>query len=212
MSDHERLREWAAAYVLDALEVSERREFESHLDTCGVCRSEVASMAPLPALLARVDADAVEVAPASIADRATAQVRSDWLSLSRSRRRWQLATVAAAVAAVIVLAWPAASPNPSGTLLVAEPGIVSAVDVVLEARGWGTEVGISLEGVPARDRYVAWAVDAGGQREVVATWGPTGTGSMRVTGASSFPTDALAEIQIVGDGEEDVLVVARSSA
>ncbi len=212
MSDHEQLREWAAAYVLDALEASERREFESHLDTCDVCRSEVASMAPLPGLLARVDVDGLGAAPSSIADRAAAQVRSDWLSLTRSRKRWQVASVAAAVAAVIAMAWPAAPSTPDGNRLSIRSGAVDTAEVVLDARGWGTEVAISLEGMPERDRYVAWAVDAGGRREVVATWGPTGSGSMRVTGASSFPTAELAEIQIVGDAVDDLLVVARSSS
>jgi hypothetical protein len=118
----------------------------------------------------------------------------------------------ASLTAVVSLLWPTGDAGPDGTALRADPVSVATAEVVLDSRGWGTEVLISLQGVPERSQYVAWAVAGDGQREVVATWGPTGSGSMRVTGASSLRTEDVVEIQIVGDGDDDVLASARSSA
>lgn len=42
---------WDAAYVLGALSSTERREFEAHLQTCDRCRSAVAELSGMPALL-----------------------------------------------------------------------------------------------------------------------------------------------------------------
>ncbi len=208
MNDHERLREWAAAYVLDALEADERREFERHLDGCPTCRSEVASLAPLPGLMARVEPGTLEAAPMSIADRAAERVGSEWSVLVASRRRWRAAAAVAAIAAVAALAWP--SGGAERIPLDVDLGEVANGQILVEGRGWGTEVEIRLQEVPVRSEYVAFAVDGEGRRQIVATWGPTSSGSMTVTGASSFPLDTVTEIQIIGDN--DILATARPSA
>ena len=49
--DHDRLRESAGLYVLDALEVTERSEFERHLRTCADCTAEVRSLTSIAAAL-----------------------------------------------------------------------------------------------------------------------------------------------------------------
>ena len=49
--DHEIHRTSAAAYVLGALDPSERGRFEAHLQVCETCRAEVTRFAPLPGLL-----------------------------------------------------------------------------------------------------------------------------------------------------------------
>jgi anti-sigma factor RsiW len=46
MSDHERWNDTAAAYVLGAMAVAEREEFEAHLSTCEICREEVDELRP----------------------------------------------------------------------------------------------------------------------------------------------------------------------
>lgn len=46
---------WDASYVLGALSSSERREYETHLAECVRCRSAVADLSGVPALLALVD-------------------------------------------------------------------------------------------------------------------------------------------------------------
>lgn len=49
-----------AAYVLGALEPSERRAYEDHLRRCAACARSVQELAGLPALLSRVDASVLE--------------------------------------------------------------------------------------------------------------------------------------------------------
>ncbi|GAA2028324.1 zf-HC2 domain-containing protein [Agromyces tropicus] len=58
--DHERYVDWDAAYVLGALTPVDRRAYEAHLDGCERCRAAVAELAPMPGLLARLDAEAAE--------------------------------------------------------------------------------------------------------------------------------------------------------
>ena len=48
---------WDASYVLGALSSTERREYESHLNGCERCRSAVADLSGMPALLALLDPD-----------------------------------------------------------------------------------------------------------------------------------------------------------
>lgn len=50
------LHHLVAAYALDALDASERDEFERHLASCGDCRAELASFAPVAARLAEASA------------------------------------------------------------------------------------------------------------------------------------------------------------
>lgn len=211
MTDHERFREWAAAYVLDALEANERREFELHLAECGQCRADVSSMAPLPGMLGRMDASELEPAPPAIADRAVAAVRSEWRSISASRNRWRIAAGLAAVLAVVV--WlaapdPAPPPEPPDAVLLIIDQSVGGGEIAIDRRGWGTYVEIQLSDVPVRDEYIAWAVTADGRRQTVATWGPTASGGVRVSGASSFFPEDLAEIVITSAAFDDRLVTA----
>jgi hypothetical protein len=52
--DCERWRFESGVYVLGALSPAERRAFEEHLRRCQPCRDDLASVAGLPGLLARV--------------------------------------------------------------------------------------------------------------------------------------------------------------
>lgn len=54
MSTHDDYADWDAAYVLGALAVAERREYEEHLAGCPACRAAVAELAGLPGLLAQL--------------------------------------------------------------------------------------------------------------------------------------------------------------
>ena len=69
MNDHDRLGEWSAAYVLGALDSEDRRLFERHLDSCDLCAADVASFAPIPGLLSKVDVGERErIASGSLTD------------------------------------------------------------------------------------------------------------------------------------------------
>ena len=57
--DGDRYLTWDAAYVLGSLSSNERREYEAHLETCERCRTAVAELSGIPALLAKLDLEDV---------------------------------------------------------------------------------------------------------------------------------------------------------
>ena len=71
MSDADQYAEWDAAYVLGALSVGERAEYEAHLVGCARCRTAVSELAGLPGLLGQLspgEAIAVESSSGAVVD------------------------------------------------------------------------------------------------------------------------------------------------
>ena len=96
-------------YVLGAIDPGERGLVDAHLVTCRDCRDELAGLAGLPALLARVNPDEISriraddtVRPAS-SDDPPEELLGTVLGLAEARRRrnrWRYLSAAAAVAAI----------------------------------------------------------------------------------------------------------------
>ena len=119
MSDHERWNDTAAAYVLGAMAVAEREEFEAHLSTCEICREEVDELQPAAEALPM--ASPLMVPPPELKDRIMAEVEreaellgaagagADRPERTERRRRgswlsgWRLAPVAVALVIAGVL-------------------------------------------------------------------------------------------------------------
>lgn len=122
--DHERYAQWDAAYVLGALDSSERREYEAHLEVCERCRAAFAELAPMPGLLGRLTVEQTASIDADAAvDPEAVDARPDALAVAaapprdlvahvvardrRRRRRRRLVGLAAALAVVaLVVAIP----------------------------------------------------------------------------------------------------------
>jgi anti-sigma factor RsiW len=120
MNDHARWNDTAAAYVLGAMAVAEREEFEAHLGTCEICREEVDELQPAAEALPM--ASPLMVPPPELKDRIMAEVEreaellgaagagADRPERTERRRRgswlsgWRLAPVAATVLAAGLLA------------------------------------------------------------------------------------------------------------
>ena len=106
MSTNDDYIDWDAAYVLGALPVAERREYEAHLAGCAACRAAVAELAGMPGLLAQLppgevlamdlDGGSDLQPPASLMP-----VLPPALGAESPRRRW-LAPLAAAAAALLI--------------------------------------------------------------------------------------------------------------
>lgn len=101
----------SGAYAVDALDESERSEFERHLLECSTCRAEVDDLRETAVILA--DATAVEP-PAGLRERLLVDIRSvrplppivtPIARPTRNRRRWIAAVAAAAVIAVGAVSW-----------------------------------------------------------------------------------------------------------
>jgi anti-sigma-K factor RskA len=112
-NDHARWEDFAGAYVLGAMAVAEREEFEAHMTTCAICREEVEELQPAADALPM--ASPLMVPPPQLKDRIMAEVGreaellgaagagADRPERTERRRRgswlsgWRLAPVAAAV-------------------------------------------------------------------------------------------------------------------
>jgi anti-sigma-K factor RskA len=119
-NDHARWEDFAGAYVLGAMDPSEREAYEAHLVTCSQCREEVDEL--LPAAEALPMASPPMLAPPALKARIMAEVEREAALLAqtgpeadrperpRERRRfswlsgWRLAPVAAALLIAGVLA------------------------------------------------------------------------------------------------------------
>lgn len=171
----EQIHDLAAAYALDALDDSERREFEEHLDGCPQCSDEVDQLRDTAVALAY----AVEgpAPPAELRERLIRQVREEGPSnvVPLRRRRWPLAAVAvvavAASAAAIVLGLWASSLSSSlddkraALAIVADPSarrVALGTDSVVSVLPSGKAALVSrIEHAPPGKTYELWVIDGG---------------------------------------------------
>lgn len=112
---------WDASYVLGALSSTERREYESHLNGCERCRSSVADLSGVPALLALLDDELKQDLKQGPAVPDVPPLRPEVLGellakvgWRRRRARWAAAT-AMAVAAVVLAV---------GVFVATRPGVL----------------------------------------------------------------------------------------
>ena len=107
--EQELIHELVAAYALDALDDSERREFEEHLAGCEQCSEELAGLKDAAAALAYVPEGPAP--PAALRDRVLEQVHAERApKVVLLRRRVALPAVAgfgvvAAAAAIVLAVW-----------------------------------------------------------------------------------------------------------
>jgi Putative zinc-finger len=114
--DHSEARVSLGVYVLGAIDPAERALVEAHLATCRECRDELAGLAGLPALLARVSTEeAIALAatddgpfPAALGEEPEPphELLATVLDLTaarRRRRRWRDASLGVAAALIIAV-------------------------------------------------------------------------------------------------------------
>jgi anti-sigma-K factor RskA len=211
MTEHRVLREQLGAYALGALEPRERAEVDGHLRECTACREEVARLAAVPGLLARLSPDdGTEAAPAptDLGERALAALSARRGARRRRARRWGAGLAAAAAVVVVAVGVVVAGDgeDPGGVPLRIVPVAADARSVEgtawAEGRDWGTAVGVDLRRLPDRPAYELTGVARDGHREVAATWAATEEGSARVQGSCAIrPADMAGYEVTAADGE-----------
>jgi putative zinc finger protein len=231
LMDGDRYVTWDAAYVLGSLTSSERREYEAHLETCERCRSGVAEISGVPALLAMLDLEDVraldEETPAppplrpEVLDSILDKVR--W---RRRRSRWLMSAAVGVAAALLAVGLVIAirpgivgleNSSPQQTAQAMEMAKVSETpinaSITLTGFGWGTRIDMACSygewgqsgTIPPQDLGMV-VVGRDGSRTQVATW-------LGVSGATALPSattpmqkDNIAAVQLVSSENGKVLL------
>lgn len=210
--DHDNYREWAAAYVLGALDSAERSEYERHLRTCSLCQADVSEFSALPGLLAQLDPETdLDHDPATdrVTELAIARANHDYAQLEKQNRRWRFnAVVAAAAAILLVVTFAVVNLGGSKTdgveLALADTSVTGTVTI--EGHRWGTSIDLDLEGLPERDSYHLWAVGTDGSVLSAGTWTSTQSGIAVVSGAAAIPVGDIDFISITSADPNDLVL------
>jgi anti-sigma-K factor RskA len=196
-------------YVLDALDPEEMDEMRRHLAGCPRCAAEASSLAGLPALLDRAEADAVAPLPSPELEEAVLDrfVRERAGSAPRRRRlSWRrLAIPAIAVAALALgIAVAAFTGGPDDAYASAELwGSGAAATAKVAAVDAGTHVELHAERLPVGGgkAYELWCIRTDGR------W--INGGSFHATGDGRAAGEFTAAVR---PGEYHLMVVTRRSS
>ncbi len=202
MSDDLRLS--LGAYLLGALSPVDRADVQAHLTACRTCRDELATLAGLPGLLARLD-------PATLATDADLDPHPDPGLLDRTlveltrQQRGQVARrrLSAVAASVILLAAGAAGGvvltqlhDPGRVVSSNDPGTGATASFSLHAKAWGTEIGVRLRHVPAGTHCRLLTTDRNGRRQTIGAWQADYEGTAHISAATDLPPGQLALLEV----------------
>jgi hypothetical protein len=209
-------------YVLGAIDPAERGLVDAHLLTCRDCRDELAGMAGLPALLARVNPDEISRIRADDAVRPMAsddpseELLGTVLGLADARRRrnrWRYLSVAAAVVVIAGGLFAGLSSATSTTVtktLVAQdgnapwdtvqgtnPATGATATVAYSEQLWGHAFQVKVDDIPIGTTCEMWVVHPDGSRTEVAAWTTAGDeGKVWYGGSMSSTVGSVSTFQI----------------
>lgn len=218
---HADLREWDAAYVLGALPLPERLQYERHLADCPRCREAVAELAGIPGLLARVDdADADRLLvddrsadggmvgpPVDLVARITAT--ESRRRTHRLRRRLAVGVVAAVLVAgavIVPVLLNRESPPTVATSLAQTAENPLTAEVSLFAEDHGTRItvvcsyastgGWAQPQPPGAWTYGLYVLDDAGTPTLVSSWTARRGDTVAVSGATALDVAAIRTVQV----------------
>ena len=200
-------------YVLGAIDPAERTLVDAHLVTCRDCRDELAGLAGLPALLARVNPDEIsricadDTVRTVTDDRPPGELIGTVLDLAEARRRrtrWRFLAAAAAVVAIAGGLFGGLS-NMGTTRTVAVPLSVgtahwetvhttssvtgATASISYSQQLWGNAFEVLVDRIPIGTTCQLWVVHPDGTRTQVAAW-TTARDEGKVWYAGSMPSTA----------------------
>jgi len=215
-------------YVLGAIDPAERALVDAHLVTCRDCRDELAGLAGLPALLARVNPDEISRIRADDTVRAGAYAGADdrppgeligtVLDLAEARRRrtrWRFLATAAAVVAIAGGLFGGLSSigttrtvpipvSPAGTnweTVEATSSVTGAsASVAYSHELWGDAFEVLVDHIPVGTTCQLWVVHPNGTRTQVASWTTAkDEGNVWYSGSMAATAQPISKFQITAD-------------
>jgi len=217
-------------YVLGAIDPAERSLVDAHLVTCRDCRDELAGLAGLPALLARVNPDEISRICADDAVRTVAEDRPpgeligtvlDLAAARRRRTRWRFAATAAAVVAIAGGLFGGLSsmtttrtvPIPAAgtrweTVEATNSATGASASVAYSHEMWGDAFEVLVDHIPIGTTCQLWVVHPDGTRTQVAEWTTASDeGNVWYSGSMASTAKPISRFQITAD--KKVLLTAR---
>ena len=217
-------------YVLGAIDPAERALVDAHLVTCRDCRDELAGLAGLPALLARVNPDEISRICADDAVRTVAEDRPpgeligtvlDLAAARRRRTRWRFAATAAAVVAIAGGLFGGLSsmtttrtvPIPAAgtrweTVEATNSATGASASVAYSHEMWGDAFEVLVDHIPIGTTCQLWVVHPDGTRTQVAEWTTASDeGNVWYSGSMASTAKPISRFQITAD--KKVLLTAR---
>jgi hypothetical protein len=222
-------------YVLGAIDPAERALVDAHLATCRECRDELAGMASLPALLARVSPEELgridSGAGGLTEEEAPQELISTVIDLAAARRRktrWRFAAAAAAIVALAggVLGGVTALSSPGPATLGADAAAArlwgpcdeehySAVShatgagafLTVADRMWGTGLAVKVQGIPVGTDCDLFATMKDGTSRWVDDWVTSyDEGTVAYTGSLAVRADQITSFTVKAGGKTLVTI------
>jgi len=212
-------------YVLGAIEPAERSLVDAHLTTCRDCRDELAGLAGLPALLARVNPDEIsricadDTVRTVTEDRPPEELIGTVLDLAEARRRrtrWRFLATAAAVVVIAgglfggirsigtstqIVTVPVAGGSVDWETVQATSKISQATASVSYAHQlWGEAFKVLADRIPIGTTCQLWVVHPDGTRTQVASWTTArDEGTVWYEGSMASTAGAISSFQITAN-------------
>ena len=179
------------AYVVGALSPAEAGPVLRHLRGCTGCRADYQDLVPVRDWLGRLDP----------ADGMPARQPPDRLPLEpvqpprhRVTRRWAAAGAAVAAAVIAMIAVISSHPAAPGFQAV-NPATRVHGQAMLRATPTGTQIDLTVSGLPAGQRCILVSVSPGGTA-IAGTWIAQYSGTAQITGISAIPISQLTALRI----------------
>jgi len=177
-------RHLLGVYLLGAIDPAGRAAVDRHLAGCAECRTELAGLAGLPAMLSRVPAADVGQPggpPPAAARPGLSRLLGPAASTRRARRWRGLALAAAAAVLAVALGAgaqhvlsppgrPVPGPGRWQSLSARDGHTLASATVAYSARDWGTALGVRVRQVPPGTTCQLWVTSASGQRAQAGGW------------------------------------------
>ena len=218
-------------YVLGAIDPAERGLIDTHLMTCRDCRDELAGLAGLPALLARVNPDEIsricadDTVRTAADDRPPGELIGTVLDLAAARRRrtrWRFVAAAAAVVAIAGGLFGGLSSLGARTVVVSASAgsgqwetvhttssiTGASASIRYSQQSWGAAFEVVVDHIAVGTTCQLWVVHPDGTRTQVAAW-TTARDEGKVWYAGSMPSSAesISSFQITANHK--VLLTAQ---